>query len=53
MPSVKAVATIGAPSEVSHVKHLFEDEIEVIREEGQSTVKYRRKSKNDRIPLFR
>ena len=38
IPSVKAVATIAAPSEVDHVKHLLGDEIDVIKEEGKATV---------------
>lgn len=37
-PSVKAVATIAAPSEVDHVKHLLENQIELIEEEGKATV---------------
>lgn len=38
IPSVKAVATIAAPSEVDHVQHLLGDEIDVIRKEGKATV---------------
>ncbi len=38
IPEVKAVATIGAPSDPSHVTNLFKDEIEVIRERGDSEV---------------
>jgi putative redox protein len=37
IPSVKAVATIAAPSQVDHVKHLLGDEIDVIKEEGKGT----------------
>lgn len=36
--SVKAVATIGAPSTVSHVKHLFSHAIEDIKEKGRVKV---------------
>ena len=36
--SVKAVATIAAPSEVDHVKHLIESEIDLIAEEGKAKV---------------
>ncbi len=36
--SVKAVATIGAPSEAEHVKNLFGKQISTIREEGDAEV---------------
>ena len=35
---VRAVATIGAPSEPEHVAHLFEDELDTIAEEGRARV---------------
>lgn len=35
---VKAVVTIGAPSDVSHVSHLFESSIEEINEQGMAKV---------------
>jgi alpha-beta hydrolase superfamily lysophospholipase len=38
LPGIEAVATIGAPADVSHVRHLFDDDIETIRAEGQATV---------------
>ena len=34
IPSVKAVATIGAPSNPSHVSHIFENSISEIKEKG-------------------
>lgn len=36
--SVKAVATIGAPSEAEHVKHLFNDKLNTILNEGDAEV---------------
>lgn len=39
LDNIEAVATIGAPSEANHVKHLFEEEIETIREKGEAEVK--------------
>ena len=36
--SIQAVATIGSPGEVGHVKHLFAHEIEKIRAEGMAEV---------------
>lgn len=36
--SIKAVATVGAPSSVSHVKHLFSHGIEDIEEKGEVEV---------------
>ena len=36
--SVKAVATIGAPSEPVHVKHLFESKEDEIRKDGEARV---------------
>lgn len=38
LPSVKAVATIGAPFDPGHVQHLFEPAIEMIEEKGIATV---------------
>lgn len=38
LESVKAVATIGAPSSQAHVTHLLEDELEEIRKNGKATV---------------
>jgi putative redox protein len=38
IPSVQAVATIGSPGEVNHVKHLFAHEMEKIREVGYAEV---------------
>ncbi|PPK93942.1 putative redox protein [Nonlabens xylanidelens] len=36
--SIKAVATIGAPSDTKHVSHLFGDQINAITENGEATV---------------
>lgn len=36
--SIKAVATIGAPSDTKHVRHLFGDQIDAIIENGEATV---------------
>lgn len=38
MDSVKGVATIGAPSDPSHVRHLFDAHIEEIEREGSAEV---------------
>ncbi|MDX1665804.1 MAG: bifunctional alpha/beta hydrolase/OsmC family protein [Saprospiraceae bacterium] len=38
IPSVKAIATIGAPASPEHVKHHFETEIDDIEEEGVAEV---------------
>jgi len=38
LEDVKAVATIGAPSTVSHVKHLFSHGIEEVEEKGEAEV---------------
>ena len=38
LPSVKAVATIGAPSSPAHVKHLLKSGISEIKEKGIATV---------------
>lgn len=36
--SIKAVATVGAPSEPEHVTHLLQDKIEVIEDQGKARV---------------
>jgi putative redox protein len=38
LPFIRAVATVAAPAEVEHVKHLLENEIDVIEEEGKADV---------------
>ncbi|MFD2519097.1 bifunctional alpha/beta hydrolase/OsmC family protein [Salinimicrobium flavum] len=38
LPSVKAIATIGAPSTTSHVTHILKSEISEIKEKGFATV---------------
>ncbi|TXE09733.1 OsmC family protein [Seonamhaeicola algicola] len=38
LENVKAVATIGAPSSVSHVKHLFSHGIDEVKQKGEVTV---------------
>ena len=38
VPECKGVATIGAPSDPTHVTHLFEDSVETIRKEGKANV---------------
>lgn len=38
LDSVQAVATIGSPSEPQHVKHLFQNSLEEIRESGEALV---------------
>lgn len=38
LDSVKAVATIGAPSSQTHVTHLIEDELSEIQKKGKATV---------------
>jgi uncharacterized OsmC-like protein/esterase/lipase len=38
LDNVKAVVTIGAPSDVSHVSHLFESNIDEINEQGMAKV---------------
>lgn len=38
LPEVKAVATIGTPSTLSHVTHLLEDEMEEIQLKGMASV---------------
>lgn len=38
LPAVKAVATVGAPFDPSHVSHLFGDGIETIEKEGLANV---------------
>jgi len=39
IPSVKAVATIGAPADPAHVTHLFENHLEDIEAHGEATVR--------------
>lgn len=36
--SIKAIATIGAPSDTKHVKHLFADEVQEIESKGEALV---------------
>ena len=38
LEDVKALVTIGAPSDPGHVKHLFDEKIDDIKEEGQAKV---------------
>lgn len=38
MDSIKAIATIGAPSEPDHVLHLLKEELDEIRKNGMATV---------------
>lgn len=38
LPSIEAVATIGAPYAPDHVLHIFEDNLEMIEEKGQAEV---------------
>ncbi len=38
IPEVKAVVTIGAPSDPSHVTHMFEEQLEAIEVEGEANV---------------
>jgi len=38
LPKVKAVATIGAPSDIEHVKHLFGDKMDQIEQDGKAKV---------------
>jgi putative redox protein len=38
IPEVKAVATLGAPSDPSHVLHLFKDDLDTIRRDGMAEV---------------
>lgn len=38
LENIKAVATVGAPSTVSHVKHLFSHGIEQVKEKGEVEV---------------
>ncbi|MGF1462056.1 MAG: alpha/beta fold hydrolase [Maricaulaceae bacterium] len=39
LPSVRAVATLAAPSDVEHVKHHFQDNLEEIEKSGEAHVK--------------
>lgn len=38
LESVRAVATIGAPSTAEHVQHLFVESVQAIQEQGEATV---------------
>lgn len=38
IPEVRAVATIGTPSDPAHVSHLFKDRLETIEASGQSEI---------------
>lgn len=38
LPDVKSVVTIGAPSSVAHITHLFKDQVAEIHEKGASIV---------------
>jgi uncharacterized OsmC-like protein/pimeloyl-ACP methyl ester carboxylesterase len=38
LENIKAVATIGAPASVSHVKHLFSQDIDTVRNHGDTEV---------------
>lgn len=38
MPALRAVATIGAPADPSHVKNLFDKDIETIKRDGEAMV---------------
>jgi len=39
LPGVKAIATIGAPCDVQHVKRLFGDDLKTLLEHGEAEVK--------------
>lgn len=38
IPSIKAVATVGAPADPPHVKHLFQNSLEEIKQSGEAKV---------------
>ena len=38
LDGIEAVATIGAPADVSHIIHLFTDDLDTIREHGEAEV---------------
>ena len=38
IPEVRAIATIGSPSDPSHVKNLFSEDLEAIATSGEATV---------------
>lgn len=38
LDNVKAAATIGSPAEPDHIKHVFEDQLDTIRQEGAAKV---------------
>lgn len=46
LDSVKAVATIGTPSSLAHVKHLFREQLDEIDEQGQAEVEIAGRSFN-------
>lgn len=39
IPSAKAVVTLAAPADASHVKHLFSSELDTINQQGEAEVK--------------
>lgn len=39
LPSIEAIATIGAPASPQHVSHLFDEHLEQIKEKGQAKVR--------------
>lgn len=39
LPSVRAIATIGAPATADHVQHLFKDAVDTLAEQQQTRVK--------------
>lgn len=43
LPSVKAIATIGAPATAEHVQHLFKDAVETLAEQGEAKVQIGRR----------
>jgi len=38
LDGIQAVATIGAPADVGHIVHLFEDDLDTIRDQGEARV---------------
>ncbi len=52
LPSVKAVATIGAPATADHVKHLFAKVEDTLRRDGEATVGIGPRSFNIRQQLL-
>lgn len=41
LPEIKALVTIGSPSDLKHITHLFDDHLEHIKENGSSRVNIR------------